>query len=164
MENEHYKLLMKKAGAFLARRAYTRGELRDRLAKISGDTPVENVLDRLEQLNLLNDADYGYNFALCRIRRGWSAAKVKQSLIKRQIDLHQVEGALERVRNEVDDHSTVTTYLRTYCKKKGVPADLKGLRKLATHLRQRGFDEDIIADALRQMIPEALMQRFETGE
>jgi SOS response regulatory protein OraA/RecX len=164
MENECYKLLMKKAGALLARRAYTRGELRDRLAKNSGETPVENVLDRLEQLNLLNDADYGYNFALCRIRQGWSRTKVKQSLLRRQIDLKQVEGALERVRNEVDDQSAVATYLRTYCEKKEVPADLKELRRLVTHLRQRGFDEDIIASALRQIIPAALMQRFETGE
>ena len=63
MDNERHKLLMKKAGALLARRAYTRGELRDRLVKTSGETPVESILDRLEQLNLLNDAAYAYNLA-----------------------------------------------------------------------------------------------------
>ncbi len=164
MDNDSHKLLMKKAGALLARRAYSRGELRDRLTNLSGETPVEDVLDRLEQLNLLNDADYGYNFALCRIRQGWSTAKVEQSLLRRQIDRDTAKDALERVRNELGDQSAVASYLQNYCEKKGVPTDLKGLRKLALHLRQRGFEEEIVSDALRRMIPAALMQQFETGE
>jgi SOS response regulatory protein OraA/RecX len=164
METKHPDLLMKKAGALLARRAYTRSELRDRLAKTSGKASVEKVLDRLEQLNLLNDADYSYNFALCRIRQGWSHARVKESLLRRHIDRNNVEGALQRIGNELDDQSAAASYLRTYCKKKGLPADLKGLRKLVTHLRQRGYEEDSISGALCQVIPAALLQRFETGE
>lgn len=158
-------LLMRKAGALLARRSYSRGELKNRLTKIAGEFPLEPILDRLEQLNLLNDADYAYNFALCRIgQKGWSPAKVERSLSGRHVDRLTVESALERVRSELGNESALASYVQEYCSRRGYPADLKSLRKLILHLRQRGFDEENIFDVVRPMISASLWQRFETGE
>jgi len=163
--DETYKALMRKAGAILARRSYSRGELRDRLVKVSDESYVEPVLDRLEQLKLLNDADYAYNFALCRMKQdGWGPAKVQTSLLRRHVGQGIIEGALQRVQSELGREAAIASYVQGYCSRRGLPADLKSLRKLIRHLTQRGFDEDGILHVLKRMIPGKLWQRFETGE
>jgi len=163
MDAELRSILMKKAGAILARRACSRGELRNRLAKIAGETPVEEVLDRLEQVNLLNDREYAYNFALHRIRQeGWGPAKVLDSLLRRHVEPEIAESALKRVRDEVDPSSILADYARKYFGKSA--PDAKRVRKMIAHLHRRGFAEDSILDALRRVVPAALMQRYETGE
>ena len=107
-----YKALLRKAGALLARRAYSRGELRDRLSRYAGDAPLESVLTRLEELNLLNDEDYAYNFALCRIgQQGWGPARVRKSLLQRQVPAATIEGALERILNELDPATVLREYV-----------------------------------------------------
>jgi regulatory protein len=159
------KLLMQKAAALLARRSYSRGELKNRLAKIAGEFPLEPILNRLEQLKLLNDADYAYNFAFCRIKQqGWGPDKVQRALLSRHVDRLTVENALERVQNELGNKYALADYVQEYCRRRGLPADLKSLRKLVLHLGQRGFEQEIILDVVRPMISAALWQRFETGE
>jgi regulatory protein len=165
MDAELRSLLLKKATALLARRAYSRAALRSKLAPTAGEAEVESALDRLEQLNLLNDAEYAYNFALCRIQRqGWGPAKVRDSLLRRQVAPSAIAGALKRVQNELGDESALLRYIEKHCGKQGPPADLKGIRRLVLHLRQRGFHEDSILGALKQLIPAAVLERFETGE
>jgi regulatory protein len=165
MESEAQKQLLKKAGALLSRRAYSRGELRLRLGKASEEFQIEAVLNRLEQLNLLNDADYAYNFALNRIRqKGWSPAKVHASLLRRNVAQATIEAAIERTREEVGDLKALTEYIQKYCRRKGMPADSQGIRRLIAHLQQHGFEEDSILCALKQVVPATALQRFETGE
>ena len=165
MDDKSYKFLLKKAGDLLARRSYSRGELRDRLAQIAEISVVEPVLDRLEQVNLLNDADYAYNFALCRIQRdGWGPAKVQSSLLRRQVAETTVQNALDRVLSELGSEPALAEYVRKFCRTKGVPTDPKGVRKLILHLLHRGFDEESVFRVLRRTIPVTTWRRFETGE
>jgi regulatory protein len=165
MDREIQKAVLKKAGSILSRRAYSRGELRNKLLKIAKEQQVETALNRLEQLNLLNDADYAYNFALYRItQEGWGPAKIYDSLLRRQVPHATIDAALERVCNEVDEESALVDYVKRHCSKKGPPTDPKGIRKLVMHLHLRGFDEDIIHRALDRIIPAMVLQRFETGE
>jgi SOS response regulatory protein OraA/RecX len=166
MDSGTHKLLMKKAGALLARRAYSRMDLQQRLAPFGDAERVESVLQQLERLNLLNDADYAYNFALRRIRRlGWSPAKVQNALLGNHVGHAIIELVLEQVRNESGgEESIIREYVLKRYGKSGLPADLKGVRKLIMHLRQRGFDQGNILGALRGKIPDVALQRFETGE
>ncbi len=165
MDSERHKLLLQRAGDLLARRAYSRGELRGKLAKIAGEMSLNSVLDRLEQLNLLNDYDYAYNFALRRIKQdGWSTDKVLQALIRREVAQSVIDRVLERIRAEIGDESPLKVYVQEYCRKRGFPTDVKNLRSLFLHLRRRGFDEEDILRVLRGTVPPALWQRFETGE
>jgi len=158
-------MLLKKAGALLSRRAYSRGELRDQLAKMAGEPQVESALDRLEQLRLLNDADYAYNFAFYRIKQqGWGPAKVYDSLLRRRVAQPTIEQALKRVRSELDDESVLMEYMRKRYGKQGPPATPKEIGKLVLHLHRRGFDESIILNVLKRMIPAEVLRRFETGE
>jgi regulatory protein len=157
---------MKNAAALLARRAYGRNELRKKLAGLAGDSEIDFALNRLEQLNLLNDADYAYNFALQRIRQlGWSPLKVQNALIRHEVGLPIIERALERVRHETGDPpALILEYVRRRYEKKGLPTDPKGIRKLVLHLRQRGFDDEHVLSALRKIIPAEALQPFETGD
>jgi SOS response regulatory protein OraA/RecX len=161
-----HKLLLKKAGAFLARRAYSRMDLQKKLAVFADDRQVESALQHLERLNLLNDSDYAYNFALRRIRQqGWSPAKVQNALLGHHIGHATIERAVEQVCNESGgEESVILEYVQKRYGKRGLSADVKGVRKLIMHLRQRGFDEESIFGALRGKIPDAALQRFETGE
>jgi regulatory protein len=165
MEEDIQKLLLKKAGALLARRSYSRGELRSRLAKFGDKMQVETALDRLASLNLLNDEDYAYTIALRRIKeQGWSPAKIIDSLLKRQVEQQTIDSAMARVRNEEGEEYPLDSYMKQYCKKNGLPSNPKDIRRLISHLRRRGFDEDDVYRALRQAVPDAALQSFETGE
>jgi SOS response regulatory protein OraA/RecX len=165
MDADSCKLLLKKAGTLLARRAYSRGELREKLRKTAQAAEVESVLDRLEKLNLLNDLDYAYNFALCRVRQeGWGPAKLRESLLRRAVAQETVEAALKRVFDEVDPRSALADHVRKRFGKSGLPSDIPGVRRLILQLRRRGFDDDTIRGALKTIVPAALLERLETGE
>lgn len=165
MEAEAQKLLLKKAGALLARRSYSRAELGSRLAKFADKMQVETALDRLASLNLLNDEDYAYNFALRRIKeQGWSPARVIDSLLRCKVEQPAIDSAMARVRNEEGLENLLDSSMKQYCKKNGLPSDPKDIRRLISHLRRRGFDEDDVYRALRQAMPDAALQSFETGE
>ena len=155
--------LMKRAAALIARRAHSRGELRRKLAAAqkadkTSDAEIEAALDRLERLNLLNDAEYAYNFAFSRINDlGWGEEKVRASLFKRDVEKTVADRALERVREEtapegIDD--ALIKYIDGYCRKHGTPSGLKDAQKLARHLAGRGFDEDRIIGVLQRIIPD----------
>jgi regulatory protein len=159
------KFLMQKAGLLLGRRAFSRGELRFRLLKFSGEDEVESVLDRLEELGLLNDAEYAYNFALRRLRdMGWGPAKVRHSLMRKHIPAGAAEVALERVRGIVGDADVLNRYLDKLARNTGLPTDQRGIRKLMSHLRNRGFQDEQIWQSLRERIPADHWRRHETGD
>lgn len=163
--DEQYRMLLRKAGSLLAKRSYSRGQLRDRISRYAGELPLEPVLVRLEQLNLLNDEDYAYNFAFCRIRQqGWGPARVRRLLLQRQVDPATVASVLDRIAGEVDNESVLLEYVEKHCAKKGLPTDHKGARKLVLHLRRRGFDFNAITRALKRILPATVWQCFETGE
>jgi SOS response regulatory protein OraA/RecX len=163
-------LLMKRAAAFIARRAHSRGELRRKLAgatnsdKVSDDE-IETALDRLEHLNLLNDAEYAYNFALYRIKdTGWGEEKVRDALLGKDVAMAAADCAIERVREEIARDGTadaLTEYVEKYCRKHGTPCTLKEAQKMARHLAGRGYVQDMITEAIQRIIPH---ERFGIGD
>jgi regulatory protein len=165
MDTQIQKILLKSAGAFLAKRAHSRAELKQKLMRLAPEPEVETALDRLEELNLLNDPEYAYNFALCRVRRGgWGRVKIEESLRRRQISESAIVSAIERVRSELDEESVLSAYLRRRFLDKKLPKDPKFVKKLVLHLRRRGFDEEEISRVLKRMFPAEIMRHLETGE
>ena len=173
--------LMKHAAALIARRAHSRGELRRKLAahkaeetqeieKTDDIEGMEAVLDRLECLNLLNDAEFAYNFAFYRIKEsGWGEEKVRKALLDRDVAKMVADRALERVLEEIAPDGGVNDplmeYISGYCRKHGTLSTLKDAQKLARHLAGRGFDEDGVIGALRQITTQEIFRHFEgTGD
>jgi len=165
MAPESSQKLLHKAGMLLARRAYARGELKSRLIKTADEESVESVLNQLERLNLLNDAEYAYNFAFCRMKQdAWGGLRIRQSLILRHVAPDLIETALSRVLAEIGERGSLEEYLKRQNQKRGLPTDRKGIQRLVLHLRRRGFNDELIYSALRRVIQPADWQRFETGD
>jgi SOS response regulatory protein OraA/RecX len=157
--------LQKKAASLLARRAYSRGEIRQKLLKVADEPVVEIVLDRLEHLKLLNDLDYAYNFALSRVgREGWGPEKIRGALHSRQVSASDISTALDQIRFLVGDDYALGEYLKRYFAKKGMPENPNSVRKLVTHLHRRGYNWNSIIKVLRQSLPTEMMRYFETGD
>ena len=161
--------LMKRAAELIARRAHSRGELRRKLAAVqnNAEADIEAVLDRLELLNLLNDAEFAYNFAFYRIKdAGWGEEKTREALLEKDVAKTVADRTLERVREETamnGAEDALMEYVNGYCRKHGTPSSLKDARKLARRLAGRGFDDDRIVDALQRVIPPEIFRRFEIG-
>jgi regulatory protein len=159
------KKITQKAGSLLARRAYSRGELRNKLKQLGDDQQIERVLDRLEQLNLLNDFNYAYNSACRWIKSdGWGPVRVCQRLAQRQVPDAIAEAALRQVREEIGDAEALEAYLTRRCKTQPMPAHRKGIQKLIASLQRRGYPHEVIWDMLRHKIPASAWQDFETGD
>ncbi len=149
MESELAEKLMQKAGRFLARRAYSRASLRLKLLRFASEETIESVLNRLQHLNLLNDADYAYNFAFNRIRdAGWGPLRIRQELSRRLVAADVIESVMDRVGQEFSERTALERYLDRYWCKVEPPRDLKAVRRLITHLRRRGFDHSVIREIL----------------
>jgi len=165
MEPDPTNKIMHKAAALLARRSYSRGELGAKLTTLGDPDQIEPVLDRLEELNLLNDADYAYNSAVRWIRQeGWGPVKVLHMLKRRQVSSSLAETAIDRVRMEISDTAALESFLDRRGRTHPLPGDRKGIQKLVMSLRRRGYPEEAIWDVLRRRIPAAAWQNFETGE
>ena len=163
--------LMKHAAALVARRAYSRGELRRALAdrQRTGDIDdIEAVLDRLEELKLLNDDEFAYNFSFYRMKElGWGEEKVLAALLYKDVAKTVAKRALDRVREEIaPDGANVALmeYVESYCRKHGAPSTLKDAQKLARRLAGRGFDEADIVGALRRLITPDIFRHFIAGD
>jgi SOS response regulatory protein OraA/RecX len=156
--------LLRRAGRLVARRAYSRGELRDKLAGLGSPEEIEETLQRLEDLHLLNDPDYAYNFASNRItQKGWGPVKVYHALVRRHVSPDVAESALQRVRGEAGERIWLEGYLEKYWRTRHLPRNRKDIGKLVVHLRQRGFHEDAILEVLRHRIPEEVWRTFDAG-
>ena len=175
--------LMKRAAALIARRAHSRGELRRKLTagrkaqneqKAESADKIEAVLDRLEHLNLLNDAEFAYNFAFYHISKlGWGEEKVREALLYRDVTGADADRAIDRVREEIAEDGqsgqsaldgALIEYVESYCRKHGTPSSLKDAQKLARHLAGRGFDENGIIDALERVISPEIIRHFRIGD
>ena len=157
--------LMKQAAALLARRRWSRADLGARLERAAAGIPVAPVLDRLEQLDLLNDADYAYTFALRRMQRqGWGPSRVETALRRSGVAPCVVETALGRAREDLGEDFGLGAGIDRLLARRGVPRTPAEARSLASALARRGFDPDQIAGALRRLLPAALARRLETGD
>jgi len=165
MGEESSSKIIHRAGALLGRRPYSRGELREKLSALGDHQEIESVLDRLQELNLLNDLNYGYNLASYWMKHeGWGPVKVRFHLLRRQFSTAVAEAALERMRQEFSDADVLISYLDRRARNHPLPDDRRGIRKLAASLRQRGFPDEVIFGVLRQRIPTIAWKKFDTGE
>lgn len=81
----------------LARRAYSRGELAERLQRRRVPSAVlERVLGKLETRGYVNDDSFAENFVASRIARGWGPRKVQGGLSRSRIAPDVARIALER--------------------------------------------------------------------
>jgi regulatory protein len=164
-DSEIRKKLLNKAGAILARRPHARGELRLKLLRHAAEPDVDGALDYLQDLNLLNDSEFAYNFASHRARvEGWGPLKIRQALLRCKVAPELVQNVVDRIRRDPANGPALREYVERRCRRMGLPADRKGVNRLVVHLRRRGYTEDSIWAVLRKLIPAAVWQHYESGD
>jgi regulatory protein len=164
-DDEARTKLMRQAIALLARRAFGKAELRRKLSEQSEEGLLAQVLQCLESLGLLNDAEYAYNLALRRMtQHGWGPLRVQRYLHRHGIAPHVVASALDRVQSEVGGAEALEDYIRRRTQRRGLPVDRNGIRRLFQHLQRRGYRDEEIRSALSRMVPAGAWRNFDTGE
>ncbi len=139
-----------RAFTLLSYKSYTRSLLRQRLLRedlAPGDC-VDAVLDRLEELGLLDDRDYALRCAkdLTRLKR-YAPGRVRQELRRRGLEQADIDAALKQC--EQDPAAQIRAVVEK--KYRGALGDEKGRRRAVNGLLRLGYSYGQIREALRDL-------------
>jgi regulatory protein len=140
----------------LSSAARTRGQLEVMLAR-KGVAPEvgERVLDRFEEVGLVDDAGYAQAFVESRHEvRGQGRRALAFELRRRGVDDETIGGALEAVDDDREFATACRLAQNRARRLQGLPAEVR-LRRLAGFLARKGYSGDTVARAVHQVIDEA---------
>ena len=130
----------------LARREHSLRELRHKLRRRFGDTPlIEEALSRLADENLQSDERYAGSFVRQRAARGYGPVRIGQEMRERGLDRTAIAAAMEEANIEW------RTLAADVCRKKfgDTPAaDARERARRSRFLHYRGFEADDVRDLL----------------
>lgn len=139
-----------RAFTLLSYKSYTRALLRQRLLgeDLAPEDCVDSVLDRLEELGLLDDRDYALRCAkdLSRLKH-YAPGRVRQELRRRGLEQVDIDEALEQCQQDPGEQ------IRAVVAKKyrGALGDEKGRRRAVNGLLRLGYSYSQIREALREL-------------
>ena len=167
---EHSKL-NERAVELLSARAMSRKELVDKLSapprrrKKAGESEAEpdpealalqretlrisaeQIADRMEQLGLLNDGEYGKAVARHYSAKGFGVRKIRDELYRRGVPRAYWEDALSEL-SEQDDGDMLDELVRK--KLRGAEPTRENLKKVSDYLARRGFGWEEISTAIEK--------------
>ena len=148
--------LKQKAFRYLGRRPHSVNELRLKLRHKDYDNDLINeVIGELTAKNYLNDYDFAIQFADENIKNKlWGEAKVKAELMKKGIDGKVIDRVLSEKFSERDVLGNAVILLKKKFKTidKNKLGDQKTKFKLASFLANKGYDYDIIRQAIDECL------------
>ena len=145
-----YQKAKEKAFSLLSFKSFTRKQLGERLTKDFSEDCVEEVLDRLEELGLLNDADYAARCArdLFSIKH-YAPTRVRQELAARGIGSNDIEDVME----EFADFDASAAVLGLLERKYGASLREEKVRRRAfAALMRLGYEPDDIRAQMAQLL------------
>lgn len=125
------------------------GALAEKLRQHYPPETVEATIQRLTELGLLNDLDYGRRLAadLLHLRK-YSLGRVRQALYQRKLDREVIDEIMEELEDTDQIGPIVDLVQKKYLPKLREP---QGRQKVAAALQRRGYGWDDIREALRQV-------------
>jgi regulatory protein len=137
----------------LARRAYSVHEMRTYLERRAEDKEVvKSVLDRLKQLDYLDDARYARQFVRLRAElRKQGAFRIARDLRARGVPDRHIEAALAERSPESNEGILVRTRLERRMKSLRGPLDERRVASLYRSLLRAGFAADTIRRELQAL-------------
>jgi regulatory protein len=146
---------MDEALRFLGARARTAREVEHRLDQCEfGEVEIYETVERLRELNLLNDKEFAEEFVKTRLNtKPVSRAHLRMQLIAHEIDQDAMENALLLVDDEQETHSAALIaqkYARQYAK---LPQDERD-ELVMRRLMSRGYGYDDARAALSALTEE----------
>jgi regulatory protein len=139
---ESEKDVWNKAIGLLARREYSRLELRNKLKPLSEGVDAEQVLERLSESGYQSDERFADSFVRMRVGQGHGLNRIRFDLKAKGIKSDMLEAILEQ--NELDWFALAAElYQRKYAFSKQ-NLDYKERAKRVRFMSQRGFSFDEI--------------------
>lgn len=138
-----------KALTLLEYSSHSAGRLAEKLRRHYPPETVEQVVQRLRELGLLDDLDYGRRLAadLLNLRR-YSLGRVRQTLYQRRLDKETIDQVMGEL-SEIDQIAPIVALVnKKYLQKLREP---RGREKVAAALQRRGYRYDEIREALSQV-------------
>ncbi len=139
----------------LTTRARSRAELRQALESRGVPADVaEEVLDRFEEVRLVDDTGFAQAWAESRQRSGRSSRVIAQELRTKGVDADTVAETIAGLESDADLQSA-----RAFAEKRA--ASMRGLepavryRRLAGALARRGFPSHVVSQVLREVTQES---------
>lgn len=118
---------------------------------------TKEVLDRLEELHLLNDASFARNYATSKQRSSsLGAGRIKRELLQKGVDAETVAEALEEV-DGMDEDGQYEAALELLRKKAPSTRNLEPtarVRRLAGLLARKGYSPAFIFRAVKEVLAE----------
>lgn len=147
-----YTAAKTKAFGLLSYKSYTKELLRTRLRQDFEQDSVEEVLERVEELGLLDDMDYALRCSrdLVNIKR-FSPARVKQELNWRGLGQEEIEAALSQF-DEMDLHGQIAQVIKKKYSKN--LSDEKGRRRAVNALARLGYGYGDINRVIENLLKE----------
>lgn len=153
-ENDAYQKLIEYALRIISRKNYTESEIRKKLDSFSKrrsldlEKEQDKVMDRLRELNYLNDSQFIRNYTNDRINFAPRAKRlIKLELLKRGVDREIVEKELNAI--DIDEERLVKELTEKYMRRLKQKVDAQSLkRRLFGFLARKGFGPDAIYKAL----------------
>ncbi|HET7812331.1 MAG TPA: regulatory protein RecX [Steroidobacteraceae bacterium] len=135
------------AVALLARRDYSSGELRRKLADRGYiEIAIEPVVEELIATNKVNDERFGHNVVAYRARRGHGPARIRSQLMKSGLSRGAIDEAVKG--EEAPDFLALARATRLRKFGPDLPKDRKERARQARFLQYRGFSNDHIRAVL----------------
>jgi len=153
---EPYDALLNRALWYLGRRDYGVQELRQKLLRPRPDKPapseedVDRAIERMLELDLLNDERYAQRLAEALSRKGYGAKGIAFELKRRGIE--------EEIEAPVEDSERIGELLRTkFSLKLG---DEKGRQAVFNALIRKGFSYADVKTAMREYMEDEVYADF----
>lgn len=132
----------------LARREYSKGELRERLSKRSSNTSlIDQVLEALSEQGLQSDERFSEGFVRYRINQGKGPLKIRQDLRLKRVSTEDIDRFLDQ-----DDDFWVAHASDVYNRKfSDIPIqNEKDMAKRLRFLVSRGFSAQMVFSILER--------------
>jgi regulatory protein len=149
----------------LTDRARTRHELSEALlAEGVPEQVCSEVLDRLVELRLLDDAAYAEAFVRSRQRAGVAKATVTRELRAKGVGEDEAEVALAGIDNDQEREAAFRFAERRAVRTAGLALEVRR-RRLYGMLARRGYPSDVVAAAVEHALGESVeLDGHEPGE
>lgn len=124
-----------KAFWLISYRDHSEGELRQKLGKDFPSEAVDSAIERLQELNLINDTEFAKKYAESLSKKHLSQRQIEIKLRQKGVDKQLVADAVEEL--EIDEKEELRTLIEhKYINKL---RDEKDLRRTVAALQRRGF-------------------------
>ena len=145
-ETDYYRA-KQKAYRLLTMRDHSEKELLDKLKKDFDEPTAVSVVEKLRDLELLDDMNYAENYYRELIRKGNSGLEIRQKMSQRGIDRETVDLLMEG--NAYDEESVVVELVnKKYLTKLSAE---NGALKVMQALLRKGFSMSAVRKALQKI-------------